>query len=64
MGKTKRILVIQKDKYQKVDINQVTAYCIHSKNTKKNLTSLLKKYETIFDGTLGTWKGSPYDIHL
>ena len=31
---------------------------------QKNLLDLLKKYETLFDGTLGTWKGINYDISL
>ena len=31
---------------------------------QKNLLHLLQKYETLFDGTLGTWKGFSYDIAL
>ena len=31
---------------------------------QKNLLSLLRKYETLFDGTLGTWKGVSYNIAL
>ena len=29
---------------------------------KKQLLKLLRKYEQLFDGTLGKWKGTPYDI--
>ena len=25
---------------------------------------MLKQHESMFDGTLGTWKGDPYSIHL
>ena len=65
MGETKRILAIQKAKYRKADINQVTRDCVHlNDNQKLDLRKLLKRYETIFDGTLGTWKGRPYDIQL
>ena len=28
------------------------------------LYTLLKKYESLFDGNLGTWHGKPYDIKL
>ena len=31
--------------------------------TKEKLLALLKKYKTLFDGTLGRWKGSPYKIN-
>ena len=61
MGKTKWILAIHKAKYRKADINQVTADCIHlNDNQRLDLRKLLKRYETIFDGTLGTWK----DFHM
>ena len=29
-----------------------------------DLLNVLKKYETLFDGTLGTWKGASYNITL
>ena len=28
---------------------------------REDLLFLLKKYESLFDGTLGTWKGEDYD---
>ncbi len=28
------------------------------------LLSLLHKYQHLFDGSLGTWNGKPYDIEL
>ena len=65
MGETKIILAIQKAKYRKADITQVTSDCIHlNDNQKTDLRTLLKIYETIFNGTLGTWKGRLYDIQL
>jgi hypothetical protein len=31
---------------------------------KKDLFTLLNKYSTLFDGTLGKWKGEPYNIEI
>ena len=31
---------------------------------RNELYTLLKKYECLFDGNLGTWHGKPYDIKL
>ena len=31
---------------------------------KKALYNLLDNYEGLFNGTLGTWNGIPYDIKL
>ena len=42
----------------------VSDYNHISTNQKQQLLRLLQKYETLFDGTLGTWKGSTYDIEL
>jgi hypothetical protein len=35
-----------------------------SEEQREDLLFLLKKYESLFDGTLGTWKGENYDIEL
>ena len=32
--------------------------------TTRGLILPIKKYESLFDGTLGTWKGEDYDIEL
>jgi hypothetical protein len=31
---------------------------------KREIALLIKKYESLFDGTLGTWKGEDYNIEL
>jgi hypothetical protein len=31
---------------------------------REDLHRLLKRYESLFDGTLGQWKGEDYDIEL
>ena len=31
---------------------------------KSELYDLLKKYESLFNGTLGKWKGKPFNIEL
>jgi hypothetical protein len=39
--------------------------CKHlSANQQKKLLQLLKKYETLFDGTLGDWKTKPVSFQL
>ena len=35
-----------------------------SKEEKTDLFQLLKKFENLFDGTLGTWNTTPVDIEL
>lgn len=35
-----------------------------TQNKRDKLEILLKKYESLIDGTLGTWKGKTYDIQL
>ena len=51
--------------YKKADLEKVVADCKHlNKNEKKSLYKLLKRYEFLFDGTLGTWHSKPVDIEL
>jgi hypothetical protein len=52
---TKRITQIIDAKYQKADLQSfVQDNCKHlSANQQKKLLQLLKKYERLFDGTLG-----------
>ena len=39
--------------------------CSHLKHVEKEkLAKLLTKYENLFDGTLGQWKGPPVEIQL
>jgi hypothetical protein len=55
---TKWVTQILDAKYQKADLQSIFRdNCKHlSTNQQKKLLQLLKKYETLFDGTLGDWK--------
>ncbi len=55
---TKRVTQILDAKYQKADLQSIVRdNCKHlSANKQKKLLQLLKKYESLFDGTLGDWK--------
>ena len=49
--------------YEKADLPKIVLDYNHiSTNQKQQLLRLLQKYEALFNGTLGTWKGSAYDI--
>ena len=62
---TTRMTEILDAKYDKADIKQVTEECPElSSHEKQELMKLLLQYEKMFDGTLGKWKGTPYNIHL
>ena len=52
-------------KYEKADLVQITGHCSHlTKNQQGKLLILLQKYEDLFDGTLGEWKGTDIKIEL
>ena len=53
-------------KYKKVELNKViTKQCQHLNTKERNWRlSLLRKYEDLFDGTLGTWNTTPVDFEL
>ncbi len=55
---TKRVMRILDAKYQKVELQSIVRdNCKHlSTNQQKKLLQLLKKYELLFDITLGDWK--------
>ena len=62
---TSRIHKILDAKYEKADLDKVCRECTHlTEEEQAQLLALLKKYELLFDGTLGTWTGDPYDIEL
>jgi hypothetical protein len=43
----------------------IVRQCVHlADDAKTKLHSLLKKYENLFDGTLGVWHNEPYNIEL
>ncbi len=63
---TERATRILYAKYSKADLQSVfTDNCKHlSANQQKKLLQLLKKYELLFDGTLGDWKTKPVSFQL
>jgi hypothetical protein len=60
-----RIKQILDAKYEPANLEEICANCTHlTDEQREDLLFLLKKYESLFDGTLGTWKGEDYDIEL
>jgi hypothetical protein len=52
-------------KYSKADPNEAADSADHLTTSEQGkLLTLLKKYEDLFDGTLGTFTGAPHDIKL
>jgi hypothetical protein len=63
---TSRIKRILDADYHAADLHKV---CYEQSNhlssdEQNKLYELLKKYEILFDGTLGSWNGEPYEIEL
>ena len=51
--------------YKKADISEIVTEYLHLNSEEKQLLkSLLYKYESLFDGTLGTWKTEPVSLEL
>ena len=62
---SKRIKEILDAKYAPANLEEIAANCTNLNNEQQDdLHTLLKKYESLFDGTLGHWKGEDYDIEL
>lgn len=62
---TERIKHILDAKYEPANLDDIVNSCHHLKTEqRKKLRKLLEKYKILFDGTLGKWKGSPYNIEL
>ena len=52
-------------KYSKSNIKTIAEISTHLDPQERNeLYTLLKNYECLFDGNIGTWHGKPYDIKL
>jgi hypothetical protein len=51
---------------KKKNLDEIAANADHLTNSseQESLLKLLKKYEDLFDGTLWTFTGTPYDIKL
>ena len=61
----KRMKRILDAKYSKADIKTIAEISTHLYPQEiKELYTLLKKYECLFCGNLGTWYIKPYDIKL
>ena len=57
---TARVTRILDSKYEKANLEQISKNASHlSLNEQKQLYQVLKKHETLFDGTLGTWNTEP-----
>ena len=60
-----RMKTILDAKYEAADLAYVCSQCTHlSSSEQQSLLSLLNKYKSLFDGTLGTWKNTTLDIEL
>jgi hypothetical protein len=63
---TKRVTQSLDAKYQKAGLQSIVKdnWKHLSANQQKKLLQLLKKYESLFDGTLGDWKTKPVSFQL
>ena len=62
---TKRIKKILDTKYKKANLEELVPTLNYlNKNKQNKLYKLLKKYEAMFNGTLGNYTGSKYKIEL
>jgi transposase InsO family protein len=62
---TSRLKQILDAKYEKADLDAVCDDCTNLTGRQRDmLKRLLEKHESLFDGTLGHWRGETYDIEL
>ena len=62
---TDRIQTILDAKYKKADLKKEIEKCLDlTKEEKERLENLLKKYEELFNGTLGSWNTEPVELEL
>ena len=62
---TQRAVKILDANYKKADLQTVTENCEHLNSVEKDkLLELLKKFEQLFDGTLGHWRTKPVSFQL
>ena len=65
MSEAERIQKIVDAKYTKADLAAIAKKCkLWNESEQEKLHLLLKKYESLFDGTLGTWDTDPVEIKL
>ena len=64
-SETNRIKRILNAKYKKADLETIAEISTYIDLQEINeLYTLLKNYESLFNGNLETWNGKPYDIKL
>ena len=52
-------------KYEPANLNEIANNCTHLMEEQQvDLKTLLEKYKSLFNGTLGNWKGKDYNIEL
>jgi hypothetical protein len=62
---TQRAIKILDANYKKADLQAVVTNCTQLNSVDKNkLLELLKKFEPLFDGTLGHWRTKPVSFQL
>ena len=62
---TERVTKILDANYEKANLEEVVASATSlNREQKRKLLKTLKKFETLFDGTLGRWKTDPVKIQL
>jgi hypothetical protein len=62
---TTRLRSILDAKYEPANLDEITASCSYLDATQQSsLNDLLQRYRHLFDGTLGTWRSTPYAIQL
>ena len=62
---TQRAVKILDANYKKADLQTVVTNCTQLNSIEKNkLLELLKKFEPLFDGTLGNWRPKPVSFQL
>ena len=53
------------EKYSPADLKKEVEKCSHlTSKEKSQLLNLLRKYNSLFDGSLGTWKTTPVELEL
>jgi predicted aspartyl protease len=62
---TERVQQILEADYHPAELEELCGEYLHLEpDEREQLLSLLKQYEPLFNGTLGTWTGDPYEIEL
>ena len=66
MSSTHRMRIILDAKYEKAELNKVMAeHCKHLRPKEQEIIlHLLRNFEDIFNGTLGTWTTTPVHLEL